>query len=272
LARRADPSPLKTWGDSISWIQGKHAFKGGLEWRQDGTSGWNDNNITPLANIGAGNFPSPIDTVNFTTIGTVNSTLARNIIYNLSGSINDIRQGFDLTGSQPPYVFKGYQDGVVLKDRKWKANEISAFFKDDWKLRQNLTLNLGLKWEWYGVPYSPNGLAGRVINGYKGLCGIGCGALTNVELVGKNSPQPDKQMFKATTPEQLRADHRQVWRCPSSAAARSARRLRRQLFGNQFDGVMGAGGLDAGGGRFPAWPGISGGNGLTYISGTACGI
>ena len=76
--------------------------------RMDGTDGWNDNNITPLANIGAGNFPSPVDTVNFTTIGTVNSTLARNIIYNLSGSINDIRQGFDLTSSQAPYVFKGY--------------------------------------------------------------------------------------------------------------------------------------------------------------------
>src|SRR6185295_10002652 len=120
---------------------------------------------------------------------------ARNVLYNLAGSIDNVRQGFDLRSSSN-LKFLGYQDGVKLKERYWHANELSAFFKDEWKLRPRLTMTLGLKWEWYGVPYESNGLAGRVVDGFKGLCGIGCGALTTVELVGKNSPQPGKRLFQ----------------------------------------------------------------------------
>ena len=266
---RGSWSPLKTWADSLSWIQGKHAFKAGFEWRQDGTDGWNDNNFTPMANIGPGGFPSPIDTTTFPNLGTNNSTLARNIIYNLSGSINDIRQGFDLVSKDPPYTFKGYQDGVKLKVRKWEANEISMFFKDDWKISTNLTLNLGLKWEWYGVPYSTNGIAGRVVNGYQGLCGIGCGALTNVELVGKNSPQPDKQLFNDDWNNfgPSIGFSLQLPQLGGSTVLRAGYGV--NYSGNQFDGVMGGGGLDAGGGTLPGLAGISGGSGLTYSPGTA---
>jgi len=265
---RGSWSPLITWADSLSWIQGKHAYKVGFEFRQDGTEGWNDNNITPLATIGAGNFPSPIDNVSFPTLTTNNATLARNVIYNLSGSINDIRQGFDLVSSKPPYDFKGYQDGVKLKDRLWRAHEISVFFKDDWKVSSNLTLNLGLKWEYYGVPYSPNGLAGRVIDGYKGLCGIGCGALTNVELVGKNSPQPNKKLYENDW-NNFGPAIGLSWSLPKlghNTVLRAGYGV--NYSGNQFNGVMGTGGLDAGGGTLPGLAGISGGNGLTYTPGT----
>ena len=40
---------------------------------------------------------------------------------------------------------------------------MSAYFKDDWKFRSDLTLNLGIHWEWYGMPYEHNGLAARVV-------------------------------------------------------------------------------------------------------------
>ena len=33
------------------------------------------------------------------------------------------------------------------------ANEFSGFFKDTWKVRPDLTLNLGIHYEWFGVPY-----------------------------------------------------------------------------------------------------------------------
>ena len=77
---------------------------------------------------------------------------------------------------------------MKLKSRHWRGNEITTFFKDEWKVTRTLTLNLGLKWEYYGVPYALAGLAGRTVGGLKGLCGVGCGALTTVELVGNHSP------------------------------------------------------------------------------------
>jgi outer membrane receptor protein involved in Fe transport len=75
-----------------------------------------------------------------------NGTTARNILYNLSGSIDNIKEGFDLRSSQKP-VFLGYADGVKIKERDWHDNEVTAFFKDTWKVTSNLTLNLGVRFE-----------------------------------------------------------------------------------------------------------------------------
>src|SRR5207244_9676125 len=92
-------------------------------------------------------------------------------------------------------VFKGYADGVKLKLRDYHQNEFSAFFKDTWKIRPALTLNLGIHYDWLGVPYEGRGLAGKTVGGETGLCGISCGAITTVEFVGKNSTNSGKQLF-----------------------------------------------------------------------------
>jgi outer membrane receptor protein involved in Fe transport len=44
------------------------------------------------------------------------------------------------------------------RQRELNQQEISFFFKDDWKIRRNLTLNLGVRWDYYGVPWVSNGL------------------------------------------------------------------------------------------------------------------
>ncbi|HLH32255.1 MAG TPA: carboxypeptidase-like regulatory domain-containing protein [Terriglobia bacterium] len=264
-ATRGSWSPLLTYGDTISWNKGKHALKFGLEFRRDRSDGWNDNNFTPFATIGAGNFTAPIDNTvaGLNGLTSNNATNARNILYNLAGSIDNIKEGFDLRSSTNPQ-FLGYADGVKLKERDWHDNEVTAFAKDAWKVTSNLTLNVGLKWEYYGVPYEARGLAGRVVNGYQGLCGIACGALTTVELVGKNSPHPEKQLYN------------DYWKSfgPSIGFAYSIPGLGRSTIvrggyginfaGRQLDGVQQGGGLDSGGGTLPGLAGISGGNGLTY--------
>src|SRR5205085_2133630 len=78
------------------------------------------------------------------------------------------------------------------------------YFKDDWKFRPSLTLNLGVHWEYYGQPYEHNGLAARVIGDENAFLNLSCtsspGAanftstctnLTQVQFVGKNSTHPD---------------------------------------------------------------------------------
>ena len=39
-----------------------------------------------------------------------------------------------------------------------KQREFSFFFKDDWKVNSDLTLNLGIRYEYYGVPWMLNGM------------------------------------------------------------------------------------------------------------------
>ena len=191
---RGSISPLWSYADTLSWSKGKHAFKMGGEYRRDRSQGWNDSNFTPQAIFGAGATPSNITVSGLTQ---TNATLAANLLYDLSGSIGTIRQGAVVRDAKNP-VFLGYQDGVTLKVFDYHANEFSGFFKDDWKAAPSLTLNLGIHWEWFGAPYEAKGIAGAPVGGASNLCGYSCGGeanLTRVQFVGKNSPNPDKQIY-----------------------------------------------------------------------------
>jgi hypothetical protein len=42
--------------------------------------------------------------------------------------------------------------------RGYRMSDINGFFADDWKVTPTLTLNLGLRWEYFGFPYEVNGM------------------------------------------------------------------------------------------------------------------
>ena len=45
--------------------------------------------------------------------------------------------------------------------KEFRARDLDFFFTDDWRVTQNLTLNLGLRWDWYGWPTEKNGFLGN---------------------------------------------------------------------------------------------------------------
>jgi hypothetical protein len=96
-------NPQKTIADSISWTRGAHAFKGGVEWRFTQSNGFNDPDVTPRANYGAGGFPATGIDNTFTCcagLTSTNANLARNILYELAGSIGTIQQSFVMKNSK----------------------------------------------------------------------------------------------------------------------------------------------------------------------------
>ncbi len=44
-----------------------------------------------------------------------------------------------------------------ITDKQFRFNDLSFYFSDDWKVSERLTLNLGLRWDWFGVPTEKNG-------------------------------------------------------------------------------------------------------------------
>jgi len=205
---RHSVSPLYTFTDTLSWTQGRHAFKGGLEFRFEHSDAWNTPSFIPVAALGAGSVAvTGIDGTTVPGLSGANQTAARNLLIDLAGSVNSVQQGYTIPNAKN-LTYEGYPQ-LTKNASDWHQNESSAFFKDDWKVRSDLTLNVGVRWEYYGVPYEGNGKMVRPLGGSSGLWGISGtsfadmyqpgrlnGALTSVELVGKNSQQPGKQLYK----------------------------------------------------------------------------
>jgi hypothetical protein len=97
----------------------------------------------------------------------------------------------------------------LTRFREWHQNEMSWYLKDDFKLRPNLTLNLGVRYELYFAPYegqgkglAPAGGAGSVfgISGNSFATGLFqpgslTGTPTVIQNIGPGSTHPDKGFF-----------------------------------------------------------------------------
>ncbi|HYR87127.1 MAG TPA: TonB-dependent receptor [Terriglobia bacterium] len=197
-------NPLKSAADDLSWTVRKHAFKMGYEWRRNESNGFNDPNYTPSVTLGSpsGLAVNGIDGTAFPGMSSNAQAGARNLLYDLSGSVSSMNQAFGVVNSTDT---KLVGTPIIRNNRHWNfQSEMSAYFKDDWKFRPSLTLNLGVHWEYYGQPYEHDGLAARVIGDESALRNVKCTSspgtpgftstctdLVQVQFVGKNSPHPE---------------------------------------------------------------------------------
>jgi hypothetical protein len=204
-------NPNYQYGDTMTWIKGRHSFKGGFQLRYISFAGYDfgtSNNVptvhigapvlTPVTNISTGSNPIP-------GIGQ-NATTAANLLYDLTGSVNGgtgVTQTDFATGGANPVFVPG-----LTSYRNWHQNEFDWFFKDDFKVSSSLTLNLGVRWELYlppvevaGRELAPVGGAGSVF----GISGSNFSSLFNpnatggsptlIQEIGPNTANPGKQIY-----------------------------------------------------------------------------
>ena len=208
ISSESDPqgriSPFYVVSDKLSWRSGRHGMKAGGEARFVSTNGFNSFDVMPRAYFGAGG--RAVAGVSATTIVGIgrNVGTAQNLLIDLSGSLNGVVQAFNATASRNPVFLAG--EG---KQRTWRQREFSLFFQDDFQVRPRLTLNLGIRYDFYGVPWEGNGQAAALVGGSAGLFGVSgtdwadlyrpghlAGSLTQIQLVGKNSANPSSKLYK----------------------------------------------------------------------------
>jgi hypothetical protein len=209
-----DDTVLWSYGDSLSWTEGKHAFKmGGDIRRQTSVSieagGATLPTLIPVATGGAApNAPISTNAISSATIpglaGTPaagNNAMMRNLLNFLSGSVSNITQ---LRFMHEPTKLDAFEDFRTrpFRERNFRSNELSVFFKDDWKVSTSLTLNLGIRWDYFGSPYEANGFMPAANGGPGAIWGISGtgfedwmkpgvrGKDTTFIFFGKNSPNP----------------------------------------------------------------------------------
>jgi hypothetical protein len=195
-------APVYQYGDKITWIKGIHRIKAGYDLRFISEQNYVSFNVMPRVVLGVGN----VGTQNILTIPGIgaNGTAAGNYLSVLAGSVSQVIQNLYSPGGANPKFVPGLRN-----DHTWQEKEMDWFFQDDIKVRKNLTINLGVRWEYYGVPNEANGLAVGYVGGSQsafGISGTNFGALfhpgvtpgqlTQFQLVGANSPNPGADIWQ----------------------------------------------------------------------------
>ena len=233
--------PRWTFSDTITWMRGTHSFKGGFEFRR--AQSWqeyngngataNGMNVYPsvrggimsayspfrnnafsgdpdgAAKVAAPNAPGADTDYSMGVGQTGNYAGMYGLMTYMSGSIGAINQYFYVTDAKNPR----WSDpllGENLYVADMRQREFSFFFKDDWKITDNLTLNLGVRYEYYGVPWNDIGLTAGVKDGLRGMFGasgvssyadfmpakpVETSYRTEQIFIGPNSQNPDIQAY-----------------------------------------------------------------------------
>jgi len=217
-----DISPRWTFADSIAWMKGKHMLKAGAEYRLERSkstvvgTGWNYNYI-PIV-VGGDASGIAVQGINDTNMpgltGTAtagNRLLMQNLLTMLSGSLNSVNQAYFINS---PNNLSSWNDPKTEKEkiRDMHQRGLAFFFKDDWKVHENLTLNLGMRYEYYEVPFLNSGLTASLKGGPNAMYGISgrswIGSFwvpgaradqTDFIFVGPNSPNPDMSLYSKDT-------------------------------------------------------------------------
>lgn len=133
--------------DNLSYIRGAHAFKFGTNLRYqrhiDNRGSIGPFDAQPLVFFNA--FFSPVDPTAFQVPGDVNGAFdigtLDNAVNNLLGRISNIQQGF-VAQNANQYA----PAGTHLED-DFRMPEYDFYGQDSWKIRRNVTVNFGLRWD-----------------------------------------------------------------------------------------------------------------------------
>lgn len=134
--------------DNVSWTTGNHALQFGGSLQQIRTDPYDFANRFPSVAFGfsaaapsniqltAARFPG--GSISATDLASANS-----LVSFLGGIIRQVSQTFQVQDKNSGYV------AGIPSQRNYSTDDLALYIQDRWRLRPNLTVTMGLKWEYY---------------------------------------------------------------------------------------------------------------------------
>jgi hypothetical protein len=169
--------------DSFTWVKGRHQFKFGGEWRHRSVENFSFAEADPLGEIDFNDSDAPpfggttaSQTALCTAAGLSGSTCisstdrdnAEELFNNLTGVIGQIEARYTVNNINSTT----YEPIGTPERRLFYNREVDFFFQDNWNIHPRLSLNLGMRWEWAGVPDERHGLILLPQGGADGIFGV----------------------------------------------------------------------------------------------------
>jgi hypothetical protein len=147
--------PLLSWNDNLSWQHGNHSLTFGAVWYREQDHYWNGPGGEPNYSFGI-SAQDPLGAVfgsALSNLTSANLANAQNLYAELTGRVSsvNIAVGHPLDTATKQYKqFGSYNlDEVQASTGFWA--------QDSWRVRPNLTINYGLRWDFVGDDHDING-------------------------------------------------------------------------------------------------------------------
>ena len=169
-ALSARKAPTYVYEDTLTWLKGKHSLSLGASFTQIRVASWADTAV-PTIGFGLSSLDPAYAHFSYTSgnypggISPQQAGYAQSLYAVLTGRVTSISGNVYLDDATGKYVYLG--------DRwaRGRMNELGLFVSDSWRMRPNLTLTGGLRWE-LQFPFQVDGVSYSRLQDWRQVYGL----------------------------------------------------------------------------------------------------
>ena len=166
-ANNGRQTPVYQFIENLTYSRGAHLIKTGFDIRLLRGRRYSFAGTIPVVDLSITDNNPGLTNTNFPGISTAaanpaNVNFANSLLNNLTGAIRRVSQTFNAADRDTGFV----RDQPLR--REYRTEEYDFYVQDTWKVRPNLSLNLGLRYEYSTVPHEVSSLIVLPVGGVFG--------------------------------------------------------------------------------------------------------